>query len=56
MSNPLSQFVVLFRDLVYGLSPGDLKSWAYVIAWTLALVVVSVAVYARFSGDLSERV
>jgi len=56
MSNPLSQFVVLFRDLVYGLSPGDLTSWAYIIAWTLALVVVSVVVYTRFSGDLSERV
>lgn len=56
MGNPLSQFIVLFRDLVYGLSTGELKSWLYVLAWTIAMTVGSVAVYCRYGLDLSEQV
>ena len=55
MSNPLSQFVDLFRDNVYSLTPGAWTSWLYIIVWTVAMVAVASWVYRRFGRDLSEQ-
>jgi ABC-type polysaccharide/polyol phosphate export permease len=53
--NPVGQFVNLFRDLVYGLTPGSWTSWLYVLAWTAVALVASVWVFKRYGLDLSEE-
>jgi ABC-type polysaccharide/polyol phosphate export permease len=55
MSNPLSQFVDLFRDNVYGLTAGSWKSWLYIVAWAIGMVAVASWTYRRFGRDLSEQ-
>lgn len=54
LANPLSQFVVLFRDVVYGLTPGAPERWGYVLAWTVFAVGLAVWVHRRFGRDLAE--
>ncbi len=56
MSNPLSQFVELFRDLAYGLTPGRWASWLYIIGSTAVAITLSVWVFRRFGRDLAEQV
>lgn len=54
-ANPLTQFIQVFRDLTYGLTPGPLHAWAYIIVWTLAVAGVAVLVYRARGLDLSEE-
>ncbi len=54
-SNPMSQFIDLFRDLVYGLTPGDWKSWVYILLWAAGMVGLGAAVYRRNGRDLGEQ-
>jgi len=54
-ANPLAQFVELFRDLVYDLTPGDPTRWAYVLGWTIAMVLAGRWAYLRRGRDLSEE-
>jgi len=55
MSNPLTQFVLLFRDLVYGLTPGRLNLWAGALGWTVFSVGVASFVFHRYGRDLAEQ-
>lgn len=54
-ANPLSQFVDLFRDMVYGLTPGSWKSWAYIFVWSVLAVAAGVWVFKRNGRDLGEQ-
>lgn len=54
LANPLSQFVVLFRDIAYGLTPGTLKEWSYATGWVVISVGLATWVYQRFGRDLAE--
>ncbi|MEP6527331.1 MAG: ABC transporter permease [Nocardioidaceae bacterium] len=55
LSNPMSQFVGVFRDLVYGLTPGRWTGWLYMTAATAAAIGASVWVFQRFGRDLGEQ-
>ncbi|MFN2518008.1 MAG: ABC transporter permease [Jatrophihabitantaceae bacterium] len=55
MSNPLTEFVVLFRDLVYGLEPGRLNIWAGALAWTMFSIALASFVFRRYGRDLAEQ-
>ena len=54
-SNPIAQFVDLFRDLVYGLTPGSWTSWLYVAVWTAIAAFVARWAFKRNGLDLSEE-
>jgi ABC-type polysaccharide/polyol phosphate export permease len=56
MSNPVSQFVEIFRDISYSLTWGSLGAWGYVAAWTVAMVVLARWIYLRNGRDLGEQV
>jgi ABC-type polysaccharide/polyol phosphate export permease len=53
--NPLTQFLQLFRDLVYGLTTGSMLQWAYVTVWTAAMLAWAMWVFKRRGGDLGEE-
>lgn len=53
--SPLSEFIVLFRELTYGLSPGSLATWATILAWTAVAVAWAAWVYRRRAGDIGEQ-
>ena len=53
--NPLTQFIEVFRDLTYGLTPGSLKAWLYLIVWTAAVTGIAMRVYRARGLDLSEE-
>jgi ABC-type polysaccharide/polyol phosphate export permease len=53
--NPLTQFLTLMRDLVYGLTPGTMFQWAYITVWTAATLAWAVWVFNRRGGDLGEE-
>lgn len=53
--NPLTQFLQLFRDLVYGLTTGSLLQWGYVSVWTAAMLAWAMWVFKRRGGDLGEE-
>ncbi len=53
--NPVAAFVNLFRDLVYGLTPGPIATWGYALLWAgLALAFGAWANVSR-GQDLSEE-
>ena len=54
-ANPLTQFIVIFRDLTYGLTPGSPLAWLYITGWTLAVAWVARRVYRARALDLSEE-
>ena len=54
-TNPVGQFVILFRDLSYGLVPGNWGSWLYVLVFTAVALGVAVFVFKRHGRDLSEE-
>lgn len=54
-ANPIGHFVTVFRDLVYGLTPGDPVDWVNMVAATLLAVGVGTIVTERFGRDLAER-
>lgn len=55
MSNPLTEFVLVFRDLAYGLTPGRGVLWLGAVAWAVASLVLATFAYQRFGRDLAER-
>lgn len=55
VSNPMSQFVGIFRDLVYGLTPGTWAGWLVITATTAVTIAASAWAYTRFGRDLSEQ-
>jgi ABC-type polysaccharide/polyol phosphate export permease len=55
VSNPMSQFVELSRDLIYGLTPGSWMSWAYLVLWTLISVGLGALVFKHKGRDLGEQ-
>ncbi len=55
MANPLTEFVLLFRDITYGLSPGRLNIWAGALAWTAVAIALGTLVFHRYGRDLAEQ-
>lgn len=53
--SPLSEFIMLFRELAYGLSPGTLLTWVTVLGWTALAVGWANWVYRRRSADIGEQ-
>jgi len=54
-ANPLTQFIEVFRDLTYGLTPGPPLAWLYITVWALAMAWVARRVYRARALDLSEE-
>lgn len=54
--NPMTGFVQIGRDLVYGLTLPPLDSVLYVIGWTIAAVLAAVLTYRRWGQDVSEDI
>jgi ABC-type polysaccharide/polyol phosphate export permease len=54
-ANPLSQFVLGFRDLMYGLGVPSLKSTGYVCLWTLGALGVAYLVFRWRGRDVGEE-
>ncbi len=54
-ANPLTQFIEVFRDLTYGLTPGPPKAWLYITVWALVMALVARRVYRARALDLSEE-
>jgi len=53
--SPISQFIHVFRDLTYGLSPGAWISWLVLIASAAGALALAVLVNRRRGGDLGEE-
>lgn len=53
--SPVSEFITLFRSLVYDLSPGTVGAWFAVVAWTGAALLWATYVVRRRGGDLGEQ-
>lgn len=54
--SPLSEFIMLFRDLVYGLDPGHWSAWLAVVVWTALALGWASLVHRRRGGDLGEQI
>jgi len=54
-ANPITQFIEIFRDLTYGLTPGSPLAWLYITVWALAMAWVARRVYRARALDLSEE-
>lgn len=55
VSNPLAQFVDLFRDLVYGLTPGSWNQWLYAVICCIVTSLAAMWAFKRNGLDLSEE-
>jgi ABC-type polysaccharide/polyol phosphate export permease len=53
--NPVSQFVSLFRDVLYKLQFGPWGSWLIVLAWMALATLVASYLYHRNGQDLAEQ-
>lgn len=53
--SPISQFIQVFRDLTYGLSPSTVTSWLYLVVCALIALGLAVLVNHRRGGDLGEE-
>jgi ABC-type polysaccharide/polyol phosphate export permease len=54
-ANPITQFILIFRDLTYGLTPGSPRAWLYITVWALAMAVLALRIYRSRALDLSEE-
>lgn len=54
-ANPVTLFVELFRDIVYGLSAGSLSNWLYCLLLAVVSVAWGVLVHRSRGRDLSEE-
>ena len=54
--NPLTQFVQLARDLMYGLQTGSAARWGYVLVISIATLAVGWRVFQRRAALISEEV
>lgn len=52
--NPVTQFVVSFRTMSYGLELPPLTLWLGLIAWTAAALVLATLAYRRWGLDVGE--
>lgn len=55
MFSPLADFITLFRNITYDLSPGDPGTWLSVCLWTVAALLWATWVYRRRGADLGEQ-
>jgi ABC-type polysaccharide/polyol phosphate export permease len=56
MLNPVSQFVVAFRELSYGLVVPSLLTWLVLVAWAAVALVLAAFVYRRWGLDVGEAI
>jgi ABC-type polysaccharide/polyol phosphate export permease len=56
MLNPVSQFVVAFRELSYGLVVPGLWTWLVLVAWAAIALVLASLVYRRWGLDVGEAI
>lgn len=56
LANPLAQFIIGFRDILYGLSAPGLGATGYCLAWTAAAVGLAMLVYRWRGRDVSEEI
>jgi ABC-type polysaccharide/polyol phosphate export permease len=54
--NPIAQFLVVFRELTYGLAVPDVSAWLGLLTWTALALVLSAIVYRRWGLDVGEAV
>lgn len=54
-ANPLTQFIDVFRDLTYSLTPGFASSWLLCLLSAVVAVVFAVVVHRKRGQDLSEE-
>lgn len=54
--NPLTEFVEIFRSLIYGLEVGSWTQWVTVIVWTIAAYMLAAWVSRAKGRDLGEHV
>lgn len=54
--NPIAQFVIVFRELTYGLAPPDPSVWLGLLAWTALALALAAIVYRRWGLDVGEAV
>ncbi|MCI7306554.1 MAG: ABC transporter permease [Trueperella sp.] len=54
-NTPFAEFVILFRDLCYGLEPGSIGQWVSIVGWTGIVFALAVFVYRKYGTDLGER-
>lgn len=53
--SPFTQFIELFRDLIYHLTPGEWTQWVYVLAVTGVLAMLAIVVVRKRGQDLGEE-
>ena len=56
MLNPVSQFVVAFRELSYGLVVPSLSTWLVLLVWAAVALVLASLVYRRWGLDVGEAI
>lgn len=54
-NTPFAEFVILFRNLLYDLTPGAWRQWLAIFLWTGLFLGISVAVYRKYGSDLGEK-
>ena len=55
LANPISEFVQLFRDVMYDLTFGSPWLWLGVIGWTVLAIFGGLMAYHRGGRDLAEQ-
>jgi ABC-type polysaccharide/polyol phosphate export permease len=55
MLNPVSEFVSLFRDVLYSLQVGPWTSWLAILAWMTAALIIGTILHRRAGRDLAEQ-
>jgi ABC-type polysaccharide/polyol phosphate export permease len=55
-ANPLAQFVESFRSILYGVTVPSVATWAILLTWTAAAVVLAVITYFRRGLDIGEQI
>jgi len=56
MLNPVSQFVVAFRELSYGLVVPSLSTWLVLVIWAAVALLLAAFVYRRWGLDVGETI
>ncbi|NMW87063.1 ABC transporter permease [Mobiluncus curtisii] len=54
--NPLTEYIELYRNLVYSLNPGSLGQWAVCVGTAIVLMLLAWWVLSRKGRDLGERI
>jgi ABC-2 type transport system permease protein len=53
--NPMTQFVIAYRDLLYDLRWPTLGTFVYLVVVSIATLAIGAAVFRRFEGRLAEE-